>query len=184
MAATMANNIKLGQVTGGIRMNIIAAVDRNWAIGYKNRLLVSIPADKKWFRQETMGKVIVMGRRTLESFPGGKVLPGRTNIVLTRQKSFKSTGAVLCGSTEELFEELKKYPDEEIYVIGGGTVYRQLLPYCNVAHITKIDHCYMADTWFPNLDEDPAWEITADSEEQTYFDLEYRFVKYERIRKC
>lgn len=166
---------------GEIKMNLIVAADRNWAIGYKNKLLVSIPADMKWFRQETTGKVVVMGRKTLESFPGGKPLPRRVNIVLTGKKDYRAGEAIVCHDMEALMEELKKYPDEDIYVIGGGAVYRELLPYCNVAHVTRIDHSYQADTWFPNLDADPEWEITADSDEQTYFDLEYRFVKYERI---
>ena len=82
---------------------------------------------------------------------------------------------------KDLQEVLKEYDDDRIYVIGGGTVYRQLLPQCSVAHITKIDHSYQADTYFPNLDEDPEWRITADSDEQTYFDLAYQFTRYERI---
>ncbi len=161
-------------------MNLIAAVDQNWAIGSKGKLLVSIPADMKWFRQETTGKVVVMGRKTLDSFPGGQPLPRRTNIVLTGQEDFSRNGVTVCHSVEELLELLKSFEDDRIYVIGGGTVYRQLLPYCSVAHITKIDHSYQADTYFPNLDEDPEWRITEDSDEQTYFDLVYRFLKYER----
>ena len=81
---------------------------------------------------------------------------------------------------EELLEELKQYDSEQIYIIGGESIYRQLLPYCDTAHVTKIDHAYEADTYFPNLDEDEEWEMTADSEEQTYFDIPYTFVKYER----
>ena len=121
-----------------------------------------------------------MGRKTLDSFPGGQPLPRRTNIVLTGQEDFSRNGVTVCHSVEELLELLKSFEDDRIYVIGGGTVYRQLLPYCSVAHITKIDHSYQADTYFPNLDEDPEWRITEDSDEQTYFDLVYRFLKYER----
>ena len=161
-------------------MNIIVAVDRNWAIGYKNKLLVSIPADMKFFRSTTTGKVVVMGRKTLESFPNGLPLKNRINIVLTANREFKVKDAIICHSVEELLEELKKYDSDDIYVIGGDSIYHQMLPYCNVAHVTKIDHAYEADTWFPNLDELPEWEITADSEEQTYCDLEYQFLKYER----
>ena len=161
-------------------MNIIVAVDRNWAIGYKNKLLVSIPADMKFFRSTTTGKVVVMGRKTLESFPNALPLKNRINIVLTANREFKVKDAIICHSVEELLEELKKYDSDDIYVIGGDSIYHQMLPYCNVAHVTKIDHAYEADTWFPNLDELPEWEITADSEEQTYFDLEYQFLKYER----
>lgn len=163
-------------------MNLIAAVDKNWAIGCKNKLLVSIPADMKFFRETTIGKVVVMGRKTLESFPNGMPLKKRTNIVLTHDKTYKVPDAILVHSMEELYEELKKYPSEDIYVIGGETIYKQLLEECDVAHITKIDYEFEADAYFPNLDELPEWKITQDSEEQTYFDLEYYFYKYERIK--
>lgn len=164
-------------------MNIIVAVDKNWAIGKDNRLLVSIPADMKMFRQETTGKVVVMGRKTLESFPNGLPLKNRTNIVLTGNPDYKVNGAIIVHTIPELLEEIKKYPSDQVYCIGGDSVYRQLLPYCDVAHVTKIDFAYEADTYFPNLDEMPEWEITAQSEEHTYFDLEYQFVKYERKKK-
>ena len=162
-------------------MNMIVAVDDNWGIGYQNKLLVSIPSDKRFFRETTTGKVVVMGRKTLESFPGGRPLPDRINIVLTNKADYQAKDVVIVHSMEELLEELKRYPDEDIYVIGGGTIYKQMLPYCDLVHVTKIHHKYLADTWFPNLDEMPEWEITADSEEQTYFDLEYEFLKYERV---
>ena len=161
-------------------MNLIAAVDKNWAIGCKNKLLVSIPADMKFFRETTTGKVVVMGRKTLESFPNGQPLKKRTNIVLTHDMNFKAGDAIIVHSMEELREELKKYPSEDIYVIGGETIYRQLLEDCDVAQNTKIDYAFEADAYFPNLDEMPEWKVTARSEEQTYFDLEYEFVKYER----
>lgn len=161
-------------------MNVIAAVDKNWGIGNKNELLVSIPADMKFFRETTTGKVVVMGRKTLESFPNGLPLKNRVNIVLTRDNAYKAPGAILVHDMEELLEELKKYSSEDIYVIGGEKIYTQLLDQCDVAHITKIDFAFEADAYFPNLDEKPEWEITADSEEQTYFDLEYYFYRYER----
>ncbi len=161
-------------------MNLIVAVDSNWAIGYDNKLLVSIPSDMKFFRETTSGKVVVMGRKTLDSFPGGRPLKNRTNIVLTRKTDFQRGDVIVCHDLESLLKELQAYDSEDIYVIGGDSIYRQLLPYCDTAHITKIDHAYMADSYFPNFDEDPDWEITADSEEQTYFDLEFRFLRYER----
>lgn len=161
-------------------MNIIAAVDSNWAIGYKNDLLVRIPNDQKWFQKVTTGKVVVMGRRTLESFPNGIPLKNRTNIVLTGDKSLKVKDAVLVHSVEELLEELRNYPTEDIYVIGGESVFEALLPYCDTAHITKIDYEYQADRHLPNLDKLPDWRVEEESEEQTYFDLEYTFVKYVR----
>lgn len=162
-------------------MNVIVAVDDNWAIGMQNKLLVSIPADMKFFRETTMGKVVVMGRKTLESLPGGQPLKKRTNIVLTRDKQYQVKDAIVVHTVEELLEELKKYDEKDIYVIGGETVYRQLLPYCKVAHVTKVHHTYEADTFFPNLDEMSDWAVTGVSEEQTYFDLEYEFVRYERV---
>ena len=161
-------------------MNLIVAVDQNWGIGKDNNLLVIIPADMKMFRQETTGKVVILGRKTLSTFPGGLPLKNRTNIILTKNKDFKVKDAIVVNSIEELLEEIKKYPAEDVYCIGGDSVYHQLLPYCDVAHITKIEFAYEADRFFPNLDEMPEWEITAQSEEHTYFDLEYSFVKYER----
>lgn len=161
-------------------MNIIAAVDRNWAIGNKNSLLVKIPRDQKLFREMTEQKVVVMGRKTLESLPQKQPLKNRTNIILSSDKNYTVKGAVVVHSVEELFEELKKYQSDDIFVAGGETVYRQLLPYCDTAHITKIDYAYEADAYFPKLDKMPEWELAADSEEQTYFDLEYYFLQYRK----
>ncbi len=161
-------------------MNLIAAVDRHWGIGYKNKLLVSIPQDQKMFREETTGKVIVLGRKTLETFPNGLPLKNRTNIILTSNTNFKVKDAIIVHSIEELLEELKLYPSEDIYIIGGESVYKQMLPYCDTAHITKIDYNYEADAYLPNLDQMPEWSITGDSEEQTYFNIEYVFLRYER----
>lgn len=161
-------------------MNLIVAVDNNWAIGYQGKLLNSIPEDMKFFRETTTGHVVIMGRKTLESFPNGLPLKKRVNIVITGKMDYTVKDAVVVHSVEEALEEAGKYNDEEIYVIGGDSIYRQMLPYCNVAHVTKMDYAYQADTWFPNLDEDPAWVVAAESEERTYFDLEYCFVKYVR----
>ena len=161
-------------------MNLIVAVDSNWAIGKENKLLVSIPQDMKFFRETTKGKVVAMGRKTLESFPGGQPLKNRVNVVLTTDKNYKVKDTVIVHSVEEMVEELKKYNSEDVYVIGGESIYRQLLPYCTMAYVTKIDHAYDADTYFPDLDADPEWEMTKISDEQTYFDLEYVFVIYER----
>lgn len=161
-------------------MNLIVAADKNWGIGKDNKLLVSIPADMKLFRQETTGKVVVMGRKTLESFPNGLPLKNRINIVLTRNEHYDGKGALVFHTIEDVLEEIEKYPSDQVYCIGGDSIYRQFLPYCNVAHVTKINFAYEADSFFPNLDEMPEWEVTARSEEQTYFDLEYEFVKYEK----
>lgn len=161
-------------------MNAIVAVDQNWAIGNKNDLLIRIPNDQKHFREETTGKVVVLGRKTMETFPQGMPLQNRTNIVLTSDINYKVKDATIVHSIEALLEELQKYNEEDIYIIGGESVYRQMLPYCKVVHVTKIDRAYDADSYYPNLDLDEEWHLTADSDEQTYFDTEYYFLKYER----
>ncbi len=159
-------------------MNVIAAVDKNWALGKKNQLLVRIPEDQKFFRRMTTGKVIVMGRRTLESFPNGLPLRDRVNIVLTHDSSYHVRGAITVNSLDSLREKLKDYPDRDIYVAGGGKVYAQLLDWCDTAYITKIDYEYDADTYFPDLDRLPEWKAVEQSGEKTYFDLEYYFCRY------
>lgn len=161
-------------------MKVIAAVDSNWGIGFKNELLVSIPADMRFFKQETTGKVVIMGKKTLESFPGGRPLKGRINICLTNDKNFKDPEAFVFHSVDEVLDEVKKYNTDDIYVIGGESIYKQFLPYCDVAYITKIDYKYQADAFFPNLDNMQNWNIMEESEEQTYYDLEYKFIKYEK----
>ena len=161
-------------------MNLIVAVDKNWAIGNKGKLLVTIPADQKLFREETKGKVVVMGRKTLDSLPSGQPLRDRTNIVITRNETFERKGVIVLHSVEETLEYLKQFQSEDVFVIGGEEIYRQFLPYCDTAHVTWIDYAYQADTHFPNLDKDPEWHVTDESDEQTYFDLCYEFRKYER----
>ena len=162
-------------------MNMIVAVDKNWAIGHKGRLLVSIPEDMRFFRNVTAGRVVIMGRKTLESFPNGIPLKNRVNIVITRDMEYNIKDAVVCNSIEEVLDVLTGYNSEEVYVIGGESVYRQFLPYCDTVHVTRINYEYEADAYFPNLDETGEWKNDKISEEQTYFDLEYEFVKY--IRK-
>ena len=161
-------------------MNLIVAVDRNWAIGKNNQLLVSIPDDMKFFRETTTGKVVVMGRKTLESFPNGKPLKNRINIVLTNNTSYKVDGAIVVHSKEELDAQLSKYNSDDIFVIGGESIYRLLLDDCNRAFVTYVDYAYDADTYFPNLDEKPEWKMTEESEEQTYYDIEFYFRTYEK----
>lgn len=164
-------------------MKMIVAADRNWAIGNERKLLVSIPNDQKMFRLETTGKTVIYGRKTLETFPGQQPLINRKNVILSRQPDYRVKGAVVVHSLQELEKELFDTPGNEIYVIGGESVYRQLLPLCDEAWVTKIDHVFEADRYFPDLDQDPEWELVADSEEQTYFNLEYRFLKYKRKKE-
>ena len=161
-------------------MKAILSADRNWGIGNGNKLLVSIPSDMKFFRQTTTGKVVVMGRKTLESFPNGQPLKNRTNIVLTENPDYRVKDAVIVHSKEELLKTLEQYDTEDIYIIGGESIYRRMLPYCDTVLVTKIDRAFQADTFFPDLDKMEEWEMTEEGEEQTCFDLEFRFTKYER----
>ncbi len=171
-------------------MNAIVAVDRNWAIGNKGDLLVSIPADHRMFRQKTMDSVIIYGRKTLETFPMGQPLDRRENIILSANPDYKVKNALVVHSTGELsafLEEGKKdgkFTDDDIFVIGGESVYRQLLPWCDTVFVTKIDYAYEADAYYPNLDLDPEWEMTQESEEQTYFDIPYTFAVYSRKQEA
>ena len=164
-------------------MNIIFSADRNWAIGNKNELLIRIPEDMKQFRAKTTGNVVVMGRKTLESFPNQKPLKDRVNIVISTRKDYEVEGATVVHSIEEALKELQKYPTEQVYIIGGGKIYREFLPYCDTAYVTYIDHAYAADTFIPNLDEmQDEWEMVEESEENTYFDIEYYYRTYKRIK--
>lgn len=163
-------------------MNLIVCVDNNWGIGNKGELLVNIPGDKRMFKEITTGNVVLGGRKTMEGLPGGTTLGGRTNIVLTHQQEYSYGDAIVVHSTKEALEELKKYDSDRIYIIGGGKVYEEFLPYCDKAYVTKVDYAYEADTYFPNLDESEQWVMTHDSEEQTYYDLEYYFTIYQRIK--
>lgn len=164
-------------------MNIWVTVDSNWAIGNGEQLLIRIPRDYKLILEETAGKVVVMGRKALQTMPQGLPLQGRTNIVLSANKGLQVKGATVVHSMEELQKELESYSSKDIYVLGGESVYTQLLPYCDVVYVTKMDHVYAADKFFPDLDKLTEWKLVEDSEEQTYFDIAYEFLKYERIKK-
>lgn len=161
-------------------MKAIAAVDRNWAIGRDNRLLISIPEDMKFFRETTAGAVVIMGRKTLESFPGGRPLKNRINIVITRDPSYENEDTIIVHTPEEAVRAAGDYPDREAFVIGGESIYRQMAPLCETIYITKVDAGYEADAFFPDLDADPAWEITNESEIKEYEGINFRFVTYSR----
>jgi len=163
-------------------MNIIVAVDKKWGIGNKGKLLVSIPRDKKLFREETTGKVIIMGHNTLLSLPGAQPLAGRENIVLSRDSSLSIKGATVLNSVDACIDYLKKnnIKDSDVFVIGGESVYSDFLPYCDVAHITYIDYEYEADRHFLNLDINNEWSLVLETEEETYFDIPYTFRLYKR----
>lgn len=160
-------------------MNIIVCVSKSWGIGNNGDLLFHIKEDMKFFKEKTINNVVVMGRKTLESLPGGKPLKDRVNIVMTRNKTFSCDGAIVVNSINELLEELKKY-NCEIFVMGGGEIYDILLPYCNKAYVTKVDEDKPADTYFLNLDNSSEWKQEADSE-LLGDKLKYKFIVYNRI---
>lgn len=162
-------------------MNLYVVADSNWSIGKGNNLLIRIPREQKFFMEETAGKVVVMGRKTFQNIYQGLAVRGRMNIILSTNKSLQIKGALVVHSIEELLEELKKYPSEDINIVGGESIYAQMLPYCQVAHVTKLDYAYVGDKYFPDLDKAPDWKLTADSDEQVYFDITYEFLRYEKV---
>lgn len=160
-------------------MNVIVAVDRNWAIGREGDQLVYIPADLKRFKTLTMGHPVILGRKTLATFPGGRPLKGRRNLILSRNPEFAPEGAEVYPDLESLLAQAP----EDAFVIGGASVYRMLINACDTAYITRIDAEYPADCWFPNLDQDPAWEVAEESELQEHEGLSFRYVTYKRKEK-
>jgi dihydrofolate reductase len=162
-------------------MKAIVAVDSNWAIGNKGQLLVSIPADQKDnFRRRTSGNTIVYGRKTLETFPQKIVLPNRRNIILSTRKDYTVKNAEVAHNRDELMELVKNENSDDVYIIGGETVYNQFIDDCDTAIVTFIDKAYEADAYFPNLDKDPNWELVEESDEQVYFDITYTYRIYKK----
>ncbi|MDD4801313.1 MAG: dihydrofolate reductase [Syntrophomonas sp.] len=158
-------------------MKALVAVDLNWGIGYKGNLLLKIPEDMKFFKQTTLGKAVVMGRATFESLPGQRPLKDRNNFVLST-KGLMRPDVMVCPSLKDLFIELGKYPLENIFVIGGEKAYKDLLPYCQEAYVTKIESIFEADRYCVNLDEHKSWEPIYTGEERIYNDITFRFLKY------
>ena len=161
-------------------MKLILAADRNWAIGKDGDLLCHLPGDLKYFKEKTVGKTVIMGRGTLESLPGKKPLPKRENIVISGNPDYAVPGAVVLHSHEELFDYIRDKDSDEVVVMGGGRVYRELLPYCDTCYITRISDSFDADTWFVNLDEMPEFEVVWQSELQEENGIQYRFLEYRR----
>lgn len=162
-------------------LKMIAAVSSDWGIGKSGDLLFSIKQDMKFFKETTMDNVVIMGRKTLESFPGGRPLKNRVNIVFTRNKDFSRDDVICVSSVDELSELLKNYEDKKAFVIGGGEIYSLLLPYCDSAYITKVNAKKEADTYIPNLDIDSEWEVSHESEEYTEGDYSFKFLLYKRV---
>ncbi len=162
-------------------MKAIVAVDSNWAIGNKGKLLVSIPADQKDnFRAKTLDKTIIYGRKTLETFPQQIVLPKRRNIILSTKPDYTVRNAEVAHSKEEALKLVENENTDDVFIIGGATVYKEFLDVCDTAIVTFIDKEYEADAYFPNLDKDPEWELIDESEEQVYFDITYTYRTYVR----
>ncbi|MBQ3427087.1 MAG: dihydrofolate reductase [Clostridia bacterium] len=160
-------------------MKLIACTDRNGGIGKNNLPLFSISGDLRFFKEKTMGHTIIMGRKTLDSLPCGKPLPDRTNIVLSRDPGFARDGVRVCNNSGELALLLRDISGD-VYVIGGGEVYRELLPFCDTAYITVVDADADADTFLPKLDPSDGWQLTDQSPDHEENGLIYRFLTFER----
>lgn len=161
-------------------MKLIASADNNWAIGYKGHLLAHISKDMKFFREKTVGNVVILGRKTLETFPGQKPLKDRENIIITSNKDFAADGAYVVHSEEELLEYVKKYNSDSLYVIGGASVYAELLKYCNIAYITRFYESFEADAYIQNFDEAEGWRLSEASDIMEEKGIRYRFCTYVR----
>ena len=164
-------------------MNAIVVVDKNWAIGHENDLLFSLPGDMKHFRTLTTGGTVIMGRKTLDSFPGGKPLPQRRNIVISRNEDFQREGCEIVSSPEAALALAADTDDDHLWVIGGGSVYTTLLNRCKRVYLTKVDAAADdTDTYFPNLDQDPDWQAVEEEGPYTYEDLTFTYVIYQRVK--
>lgn len=159
-------------------MNCIVNVSQNWGIGNSNQLLFSICADLKRFRQLTTGKVVILGRKTLQTFPGGRPLKNRTNLILSATAGFQVEGATVYRSASQLLQALREYPQEQLCVIGGASVYELLLPYCHTAQITKTLQQVQADRFFPNLDALEHWTLTAASDVMEEDGVRFQYLDY------
>lgn len=168
-------------------MKAIVAVDSKWGIGKNGDLLVHIPGDLKYFKKMTMGKILVVGRKTLESFPGGRPLPGRATVVLTENEHYTNEDCDVCKKTDDLIQVIKDSKEdldmaEDVFVAGGGSIYRELLPCCDQLFITKIEGDFDADVYFPDIDENPDFEMVWESDFHEDNGVRYRFMRYERTK--
>lgn len=161
-------------------MEIIVAADENWAIGRNGALLWHLPEDMKFFKNTTTGNIVVMGRKTLDSFPGGRPLKNRMNVVLSGNPDFSREGTVVVHSVTEALEYVKQFEDSRIFIAGGGHIYKEFLPYCDTAYVTRIYKSYEADTYFPNLDRDEEWDLCEQSEKREHEGIPFAFTVYRR----
>ena len=157
-------------------MDLIVNVTADWGIGLGDRLLVAIRADLRHFRDYTMGKTVILGRKTLQTFPGGRPLKGRRNLILSGNPDLQVSGAEVVHDLSDLFAALR--PEEEAVVIGGESIYRQLLPYCEIARVTKSYVNYPADRFFPDLDLLPNWRLESAGEMLEENGIQFQYVDY------
>lgn len=169
-------------------MKLIVAVDNEWGIGNKGELLARVRADLKYFQSLTKENVVILGSKTLATFPGGNVLKNRTNIVLSRNTEYNPEGAIMARSLEELLDIIKNYNTDNVFVIGGSQIYSMLLPYCDTAYVTKFQKSFQKDAFFPNLDNSDQWVLAETGEEQftnpetdTEPNMAFRFCIYKRV---
>lgn len=162
-------------------MNCIAVIAENRALGNEGRLLFSLPGDMKYFREHTRGRTVIMGRKTLDSFPGQKPLPKRTNIVLSRDESYRPEGVAVCRNREEVLELTAGLDPDDVWVIGGGMIYRLFLDDCRRVYLTETDGiAEEADSFFPELSPEDGWRLVSSSEEHEENGIRYRFCVYEK----
>ena len=160
-------------------MNAIAAVDRNWAIGREGGLLFHLPTDMKHFRDLTVGGTVILGRKTLETFPGGKPLKDRRNIVITRNSDFTRDGCDIVGCYDQALELTVDPEDDDVWVIGGAQVYRELLPCCRYAYVTRVAASRPADVFLADLEREPGWRLVKKGEPRQWEGLSFRFDLFE-----
>ena len=159
-------------------MNMIAAVDIHHGIGMDGHMLYAIPEDLRRFREMTLCKAVVMGRGTFDALPGASALPGRTNIVLTRDKDWKADNCTVCHSLQELWRAVTPFQRDDVFVIGGESVYTQLMDYCAKAYITRIFDSKPADRFFPKIEEDVNWALVKESEMKEYNGVRFCYQEY------
>jgi len=159
-------------------MNLIVAADNKWGIGRDGGLLASIPTDMKYFKEHTLDKVVVMGRRTLESMPGKRGLPKRINYVLTTNPDYEAERCTVVNSEDELWQELSQYEPDDVFLIGGAALYNKFYKLCDRLYVTKMEADLNADTFIVNFDDDPDYEVESESEPITENGITYRFVVY------
>ena len=168
-------------------MKLVVAVDKEWGIGYMGGLLAAVKADLAHFRELTTGKTVVLGSTTLKTFPGGRPLKNRKNLILSRNPDFAPEGATVLRSVKEVVDYQKEHPEQELVVIGGASVYEQMLPYCDTAYVTLFEESFKKDAYFPDLDADPHWQcvqlsqqMKSTGETDTVDGMTYRFATYKR----